>query len=302
MDVLLPDSHTEALNEKLPMFTYKHKEYPSIAAGQHRRNSSIPGDFYNPRSIAIDYETNNVYICDVGYNRVQIFTESLQFLDAFTEEMNGPDGICIHASRVYVTQRNSDSVSMYSTEGKFIKSAGKKGDEDLEFDWPRGIAVSSDNIVYICDWANNRIQCLDSNLSFKSIVSGLKGPKVIKLTPNHVIVLTEDNNCIRFYDYHHHLCKEIITRERQSSFSLIPGLNSDYNIVMTDLHASCISIFSSAGDLLHRYERNGDSRDKLQPMSVAVDLRNRIIVTSRNTNYYCVLMFNFTEYTSQGSD
>ena len=299
MDVLLPHIRKEALHEELPL-TYKRKKYPSIAAGQHRRNSSIPGDFYNPCSIAIDYETNNVYICDVGYNRVQIFTESLQYLNAFTEEMNGPDGICIQVSRVYVTQRGSDSVTMYSTEGRFIKSVGKKGDKELEFDWPRGIAVSSDNIVYICDWANNRIQCLDSKLTFNSIVSGVTGPKDIKLTPKHVIVLTEDNNCIRFYDYHHRLCKEIITRERQSSFSLIPGLNSDYNIVLTDLRASCISVFSSNGDLLNRYERNDDDSDLLQPMSVAVDLQNRIIVTSRNTNY-CVMMFNFPEYTSQTS-
>ena len=180
----------------------------------------------------------------------------------------------------------------------YMLAAGKKGDERLEFHWPRGIAVSSGNIVYICDWANNRIQCLNSDLSFNSIVSSVKGPKDIKLTPDNVIILTEDNNCIRFYDYQHRLCREIITRERQSSFSLIPGLNSDYNIVLTDLHASCISIFSSTGELLNRHKRSADNRDTLQPISVAVDSQNRIIVTSRNPNY-CVQMFNFTEYTSR---
>ena len=46
---------------------YKEKGNPIMVAGKHRDNtSSTPGDFYSPNSIAIDSETNNIYVCDGG--------------------------------------------------------------------------------------------------------------------------------------------------------------------------------------------------------------------------------------------
>ena len=78
-----------------------------MVAGKHRRDtSSIPGEFYCPNSIAIDSETNNIYVCDGGNNRIQVFNESLEFLFTINNEMNSPDGICINLNRVYVTQFN----------------------------------------------------------------------------------------------------------------------------------------------------------------------------------------------------
>ena len=47
---------------------YKEKGNPIKVAGKHRnKTSSRPGEFYYPNSIAIDSETNNIYICD-GWN------------------------------------------------------------------------------------------------------------------------------------------------------------------------------------------------------------------------------------------
>ena len=47
---------------------YKEKGNPIKVAGKHRnKTSSTPGEFYYPNLIAIDSETNNIYICD-GWN------------------------------------------------------------------------------------------------------------------------------------------------------------------------------------------------------------------------------------------
>ena len=46
---------------------YKEKVNPVMVAGKHRDNTSlIPAEFFYPRSIAIDSETNNIYVCDGG--------------------------------------------------------------------------------------------------------------------------------------------------------------------------------------------------------------------------------------------
>ena len=193
---------------------YKGKGNLVMVTGRHRDNTSlIPGEFYYPNSITIDSETNNIYVCDAGNNRVQVFNESLEFLFTFNDKMDSPDGICISLKRVYVTQYKAHSLIVYSTEGKYIQSVGRKDKKELEFNCPRGVAVSTVNdLIYICDYSNNRIQCLNLNLSFNSLIPNVNLPRDIKLTPQDVVVLTAGNPCIRFYDYSHQLIREIITR------------------------------------------------------------------------------------------
>ena len=51
---------------------------------------------------------------------------------------------------------------VYSTEGRYIQIVGREGNKELEFHCPRGVGVSTvNNIIYICDLRNNRIQCLN---------------------------------------------------------------------------------------------------------------------------------------------
>ena len=147
---------------------YKEKGNPVMVAGKHRYNTSLtPGEFCNPSSIAIDSETNNIYVCDGGNNRVQVFNESLEFLFTFRDKMKLPDGICINLNRVYATQCRAHSLTVYSIEGKYIQSVVREGNKELEFNCPEGVAVSTvNNLIYICDWWNNRIQCLNLNLTF----------------------------------------------------------------------------------------------------------------------------------------
>ena len=102
---------------------YKEKGNPVMVAGKHRNNtSSIPGEFYYPKSIAIDSETNNIYVCDGGNDRVQVFNESLEFLFTFSDEMSTPISICINLNRVYVTQYSAHYLTVYSTKGRYIES------------------------------------------------------------------------------------------------------------------------------------------------------------------------------------
>ena len=193
---------------------YKEKANPVMVAGKHRtERSSVPGEFYYPRSITIDSVTNNIYICDAGNDRVQVFNEFLEFLFSFCEEINSPFGICIHLSKVYVTQFAANSLSVYSPEGRYIQSVGREGKEELEFDWPTGVAVSTViNLIYICDCWNNRIQCLNLDLTFNSFISKVTRPRDIKLTSQDVVVLTGGIHYIQFYAYSHQLIREIITR------------------------------------------------------------------------------------------
>ena len=52
---------------------------------------------------------------------------------------------------------DSDRVSIFDENGRYIKSFGKRGHKDREFNGPYAIAVSDDGHVYVSDTLNDRI-------------------------------------------------------------------------------------------------------------------------------------------------
>ena len=274
---------------------YKEKASPVMVAGKHRKKkSSAPGEFYKPRSIAICSVTNNIYICDAGNDRVQVFNESLEFLFSFCEEMKSPFGICIHLSKVYVTQFDANSLSVYSPEGRYIQSVGRGGKEELGFYRITAVAVSTvNNLIYICDCWNNRIQCLNLNLTFHSFISEVTQPRDIKLTSQDVVVLTGGSPCFQFYDYSHQLFRQIISRGEGNQVinPVYFCLDREFNILMTDRSADRVLIFSDRGQLLHKFGKRGEGRgDLIFPTGIAVDREDRIIVMSHNLEH-CIQIF-----------
>ena len=94
-----------------------------------------------------------LYICDFGNDRVQVFNKTFEFLFQFSDKMERPSGICIKGSKVYVTQKISHLLTIYSIDGKYLLSVGKKGNDHLEFDKPRGLDVSTElKRVYIAEY------------------------------------------------------------------------------------------------------------------------------------------------------
>ena len=154
------------------------------------------------------------------------------------------------------------------------------------------------NLIYICDWWNNRIQCLNLDLTFNSFIPNVNYPRDIKLTPQDIVVLTEGNPCIQFYDYSHQLIREIITQGESSQLihPLYFCLDRELNILVTDFSASStyseysidiVLIFSTRGELLYELGKRGDF---ISPTGIATDREGRMIVLSRNPEH-CIQIF-----------
>ena len=144
---------------------YKKIGDPVAVFGKHSEEGSSPGVFQKPRGMAINPENNDIYICDAGNNRIQVYNKSFEFLFQFSDKMNAPHGICIKQNKIYVTQWRCHCLNVYSTEGKYLNSVGVKGKEELQFDVPAGLDVSTDkNRIYIADSHNHRVQCFKSRI------------------------------------------------------------------------------------------------------------------------------------------
>ena len=193
---------------------YKKIEMSVVTFGKHKNKTySSPGVFAFPKSLAIDPTTSYLYICDFGNDRVQVFNKTFEFLFQFSDKMGRPSNICIKGNKVYVTQNSSHLLTVYSTDGEYLLSVGRKGNNHLEFDEPRGLDVSTElNRVYIAEYGNDRIHCLNLDISFHSIIGDIFGAIDVKLTPEEIVVLSIHNPCVSVYSYSHQLIREMIPR------------------------------------------------------------------------------------------
>ena len=121
------------------------------------------GEFDSPRGIACD-STGNIYVADAGNHRVQVFTStSISMFGSFGVDggrLKFPAGIALDEDKVYVSEFElcNDHVSVFTSDGLFVTSFGDHGKGLGEFSNPRGLAVDSNGVVYVCDYGNNRLQ------------------------------------------------------------------------------------------------------------------------------------------------
>ena len=81
------------------------------------------------------------------------------------------------AGNVYVSDGYTDSrVVKYDKNGRFIISAGTRGNGPLQFMTPHTIAVAHDGTVFVGDRGNRRIVVLDTNLNQKAVYDTVGAP------------------------------------------------------------------------------------------------------------------------------
>ena len=130
------------------------------------RYGSANGQFKSPRDIAIDSQ-GLVYVADTYIHRIQKFTPDGKFVAQFGSkgsdpgQLKFPCGITIDTAGtglVYVGDGDNHRVSVFTSDGVFVSSFGMSGkDIDQQFYTPIGLTFDKEGLLYVCDYANNRL-------------------------------------------------------------------------------------------------------------------------------------------------
>jgi len=105
-----------------------------------------------------------VYVSDYDKECVHMLNNDGRFLRSFGQDGNDvkklrhPVGACVIGHHVYVADHTDHCVSVFTTEGEYVTSFGQYGDSEGNFKNPSGMCMDRDGFVYVCDYANNRVQ------------------------------------------------------------------------------------------------------------------------------------------------
>ena len=265
---------------------YNSKKYPLVSVCE--RGKGIK-QLYNPFGMTVDSTTGNIYIADLYNHCVKVFDSNGKYLFKFNDSKGGyPRGIAIYGDRVVVTQ-STNCVLNYQLNGTIISRIGREGRGELEFYSLRGLTIDESNgDIYICDRANNRVQILNRDFSFKAQFGykELNHPRDAKLSKEYIYVLDESNPCLLLFNYGYILQRSVITRGKGMDvvdpyFFFIDKTN---NILFTDISSNCIDIYNAEFQLIHKISVSPC------PTGIAVDLKGRVIVVCQSAKE-CLQIF-----------
>ena len=150
--------------------------------------------FIMPHGLTVDKQ-NNIWLTDVALHQIFKFSHDGKLLMKLgVAKVSGNDSLHFNLptdiavaddGSFYVSDGYGNSrVVKFSSAGKYIKSWGTYGNKPGEFIIPHGIALDKNNILYVADRENNRLQLFDTIGNF---LKEIKNDMQVEQTPSIAI-------------------------------------------------------------------------------------------------------------------
>jgi len=226
------------------------------------------GQLQSPRSVTTDKD-GNIYVVDCWNHRVVKLSPQGRFLLALggqgapfgNDEAHGkfayPYGVAVDSEGfIYVSDFNNNRIQKFDPQGKIAKDEdgedmvwGTEGRQDGQFTHPAGLAMDSQDRLYVADVGNNRVQRFHTNGDFAG-KWGKEGDKPGEFNgPYGVCVDAEDN------------------------------------VYVADFWNHRVQKFTSGGDLVWVYGERGGEKGQLElPLSVAAGADGAVYVSDWGNN------------------
>ena len=175
-------------------------------------------------------------------------------------------------------------ISKINPDGEVVSVVGREGVAMAEFKNPRGVALSRQNELYVCDRDNHRIQVFDSNLQFLRCLNLDPSDPQLKnaIKPNDVAfdnaekmyVVDYANNCILLFTSSHcYLGIFGMESEGVGKLGAPECIHVNNGLVyVTEYHEHRVSVFRINGDFVTSFGTFGSQKDQLKfPTGIDTD-------------------------------
>ena len=203
-------------------------------------------ELVSPIGVALDVQ-GKLYVSDSALRRVFVYDREgkAQLEIGNDATLQRPTGIAIDSlsERLYVVDTLDHSIKVFSLNGSFLFSIGKRGEGEGNFNFPTALAFDRAGKLYINDSLNFKVQ-----------------------------IFKPDGTFISLFGKH---------GDGTGEFSKPKGvaIDSKGNIYVTDAIFDRVQMFNTRGELLLTFGESGQAPGQLWiPTAIYIDKRDRIFV------------------------
>lgn len=184
------------------------------------------GFFKRPTGIAVDPDTQEVYITDTLRDRVYVVDQSGKVLRTIGEhgsgpgQFNYPTELLIRNGVLAVVDSMNFRVQMFETSGKLLGTIGDVGDAVGTVFRPKGIAIDSENHIYLVEGLWGVVQVFDREGVLLYIIGDRPGTRLGQFQlPTGLFIDRDDRVYVvdtynqRVQVFHYYAAKSSATKE-----------------------------------------------------------------------------------------
>ena len=160
----------------------------------------------NNEVIIIDYTNNCVIVLDCNFALLAMIGQG-----SGDNRLVDPDGIAVSKDDIItISDFSSHQVKKYSLQGELLSIIGNnRGNNNSQFNGPRGLVFGSDEMLYVVDRYNHRVQVFQQDDKF-AFMFGSKGSnpgqfqcpiRIAIDTDNRVLVSDHNGNHISLFSH-----------------------------------------------------------------------------------------------------
>ena len=208
-----------------------------------------------------------------------------------------PWGVAVNErNEIAVTDCSNNRVQIFSCNGKFIRSFGKKGVKKGEFKEPSGIAYLNNGNFVVADTFNNRLQIFTERGEYLAQIGSEENPDHQFNSPmglsvdndGNIIVADSDNKLIKIFTPSGQFLRKFGGEDL-----LVHSLHciqKDQYFIVSDEGDDSIKVFNTDGDFLDKFGNEGKGDVEFSaPHCLSVDKAEHLMVCDCGNNIVQVL-------------
>ena len=208
-----------------------------------------------------------------------------------------PWGVAVNErNEIAVTDCSNNRVQIFSCNGKFIRSFGKKGVKKGEFKCPRGIAYLNNGNIVVADTFNYRLQIFTERGEYLAQIGSEENPDHQFNSPmglsvdndGNIIVADSDNKLIKIFT----TSGQFLRKFGGEDLLVEPChcIQRDQYFIVSDAGDDRIKVFNTDGDFLDKFGNEGKGDVEFDsPHCLSVDKAEHLMVCDCGNNIVQVL-------------
>ena len=211
-----------------------------------------------------------------------------------------PFGVAVsNSGELVVSEYSHNCISVYSREGKHIKSFGSFGSNKGQFHFPCGVAITSDNHILIAEERNHRIQMFTMEGRFVKSVGQMgksqlqfNHPSGIAVHPSGKVLVADTlNHRIQVLNpdlSYSHIFGSQGSAPGEFKYPNDLAINNSGVVYVTDNDNHRVQLFSVDGHFISTFGSEGSQHGQLDPQSICIDFTNTVYITNEKQHHVSV--------------